>query len=259
MILNKNNGISVKKTIHCLRELLKGLRDILYPGLCLVCRNKLNALSIDGLVCLKCWGKIKKNLPPFCRTCGRTLDPDKDGAGNNPCPECLRHPLHFDRAFSPCVYQGPLKELIHQFKYQKKDYLGPLIAGFMVEFIREYRIPMDSFDLIIPMPLHPAKLREREFNQALILSDHLAGVFGGKVLNDSLIRCRHTRTQTDLKGQQRFDNVKASFAVDRPERILGKNILLIDDVMTTGATSSEAAFALKNAGAEKVFVFTLAS
>jgi len=257
VFLNKKNGIPVKEPVFYWQDLLKGLRDILYPRICLVCRNKLNALSIGDLVCLKCWGKIKKNLPPFCRICGRTLD--KDDLAGHTCSGCLKHQLHFDRAFSPCVYDGPIKELIHQFKYQKKDYLGPLIAGFMVEFIREYRIPLDSFDLVIPVPLHPARLREREFNQALILSDHLAGVFGKKVLSDNLIRCRHTRTQTDLQDQQRFTNVKASFAVNNPGAVRDKDILLIDDVMTTGATSSEAAFTLKNAGAGKVFVLTLAS
>jgi ComF family protein len=257
LLLNKRSGISVKKTGFFWQNLLRGFWDILYPKVCLVCRNKLNALSIDELVCLKCWGKIKKNIPPFCRSCGRTLD-KKDLSGHL-CSGCAKHPPHFDRAFSPCVYEGPLKELIHQFKYKKKDYLGPLIAGFMAEFIREYAIPLDSFDLIIPIPLHPARLREREFNQALILSDYIAGIFDKKVLGDNLIRCRHTRTQTDLKDQQRFINVKESFAVKNPGTIRAKNILLIDDVMTTGATSSEAAFTLKDAGAGKVFVLTLAS
>jgi len=257
LILNRKPGISVEKTGFFWQDLLKGLRDILYPRICLVCRNKINALSIGELVCFKCWGQIKKNLPPFCRICGRTLN--KDDPGKHLCSGCIKHPLHFDRAFSPCVYDGPIKELIHQFKYQKKDYLGPLIAGFMVEFIREYKIPIDSLDLVIPVPLHPARLREREFNQALILSDRIAKAYSKKVLKDNLVRCRHTRTQTDLKDQQRFNNVKASFAVRDPGTIRGKSILLIDDVMTTGATSSEAAFALKNAGADKVLVLTLAS
>lgn len=257
MILNKKRWISVKKTVSFWQGLLKGFWDILYPKICLVCREKINVLSINELVCLKCWGKIKKNLPPFCRGCGRTLD--KKDLSSPLCPGCLKHPAHFDRAFSPCVYEGPLKDLIHQFKYKKKDYLGPLIAGFMAEFIREYEIPLGSFDLIIPIPLHPARLREREFNQALILGNHIAVIFGKELAADNLIRCRKTRTQTDLNDQERFINVKESFAVKDPGAVRGKNILLIDDVMTTGATSSEAAFTLKNAGAGKVFVLTLAS
>ena len=129
----------------------------------------------------------------------------------------------------------------------------------MIEFIKEFNLPMDFLDLILPIPLHKARLREREFNQAEILSNCIASEFKKEVSNDTLRRHRATKTQTELEDNLRFLNVKGSFSVVNSEYIKGKNILLIDDVLTTGATASEAAYTLKNAGANIVFVLTLAN
>lgn len=241
-----------------LRSFINGLIDLIYPKICLVCRNKLKGVSsIDDFVCIECWTKIKRNLPPFCHYCGRHLE--KSNFTKHICPACIRKKLCFDRAFSPCVYEGTIKELIHQFKYKNRDYLGSTLSILLLEFIQEYNVPMNFIDSIIPVPLHPARLREREFNQAQILSNHIAHKFNKSVLNDTLRRMRHTQTQTELQDDQRFLNVKDCFAVTKKENIKNKNILLVDDVLTTGATSSEAAYTLKDAGANIVFVLTIAN
>jgi len=171
----------------------------------------------------------------------------------------MRRQLHFDRAFSPCVYEGITKELIHTFKYQGKDYLGATLSRLMVDFIEDYNVPIEVLDLVVPIPLHQTRLREREFNQAQILSDHITRTFNKRIAPDTLRRLRHTKTQTELETNERLLNVKGSFAVTDNAQIKGKNILLVDDVLTTGATSSEAAHALKNSGANIVFVLTLAN
>ena len=129
----------------------------------------------------------------------------------------------------------------------------------MINFIKEYSLPVNYLDFIIPMPLHKTKLREREFNQAEILSMHIAKEFNKDSISNILLRHRQTKTQTELKNKDRFLNVANSFSVDSRSDLKGKNILLIDDVLTTGATSSEAALALKKAGAQTVFVLTLAN
>jgi ComF family protein len=175
------------------------------------------------------------------------------------CPSCLKKKLHFDRAFSPCVYEGAIKELIHEFKYKNKDYLGSVLSKPMINFIEEYNLPMEYLDLIIPVPLHSTRLREREFNQAEVLSRYIALEYNKEISNDTLKRNRNTRTQTDLETNERFLNVRGSFSLTKDKNIRGKNILLIDDVLTTGATSSEAASVLKDAGAGIVFVLTLAN
>ena len=242
--------------MNMLRGFFNALADIVYPKTCLVCKDELKALTcVDNLVCMQCWGKIKRNPPPFCHCCGRHMEkPIK-----NICPACVRKQLHFDRAFSPCVYEGVLKELIHAFKYQGKDYLGHTLTRLMTEFIEEYNLPMDLLDLVIPIPLHKTRLREREFNQAQILSNHIARKFNKNVSHDSLRRLRLTKTQTELEIGERLLNVKDSFTATKNEALKGKNILLVDDVLTTGATCSEAAYALKDAGVNIVFVLTLAN
>ena len=238
-------------------RLLKGLRDIIYPKLCLACKQKLFPGSIDGFVCPGCWAKIKKNTPPFCRRCGRQLQGNV--LAKNICPGCVRRPPHFDRAFSPCAYEGVTKKLIQEFKYKKKDYLGFTLSRLLIEFIKEYALPLDLIDWVVPVPLHRTRMREREFNQARVLADYVAGEFKIEMLADNLIRQRYTKTQTDLEVQERLLNVRDSFLVKDVRSVQGKNILLVDDVLTTGATSSEAASALKKAGAGIVFVATLAN
>jgi len=137
--------------------------------------------------------------------------------------------------------------------------LGEILSKPMIEFIKEYDLPMNFIDLIIPVPLHKVRLREREFNQAEVLSEHIAREFKKELSVDALIRLRHTKTQTDLDQQKRLLNVRDSFAVADTKKIKNRNILLVDDVFTSGATASEGARALKNAGAGVVFVMTLAN
>jgi ComF family protein len=167
--------------------------------------------------------------------------------------------LHFDRAFSPCLYEGVIKELIHEFKYKGKNHLAKPLSKIITDFIKEYDFPIEYLDLIIPMPLYKTRLREREFNQAEILGRHIASEFNKDLAPDLLIRRRPTKTQAELPVDKRFLNVKESFSVVKGDVIKGKNMLIVDDVLTTGATSSEAARTLKDAGAKIVFVLTLAN
>lgn len=238
-------------------RLFKGLKDIIYPKTCLACKNKLDKQGEDEFICGHCWGKIIKNTPPFCNSCGRQLK--KDSFTKSICPKCLKAKLHFDRAFSPCVYEGVIKELIHEFKYRGKVYLGKPLSRLLIDFILEYDLPVIYLDCVIPVPLHKTRLREREFNQAQVLSQYIADAFNLTMLNDALLRYRYTKTQTELALSKRIINVADSFSVEKPEKISNKNILLVDDVMTTGATSSEAARSLKESGANIVFVMTLAN
>jgi len=246
--------------MNMLRHLLNSLLDIIYPRICLVCKKNLkNVNSLDNLVCIECWREIKRNVPPFCYHCGRHLETKE--INQNLCFSCLNKKLYFDRAFSPCIYEGVIKELIHQFKYKNKDYLGSLLSKLMIEFIQEYNLPLENLDFIVPVPLHKRRLHQRQFNQAEILSEHIAKSFNKKMLNDVLYRSRYTKTQTELEEEMRFINVEGSFTVNinKKELIKNKNILLVDDVLTTGATASWAAYALKMAGAGIVFVLTLAN
>ncbi|MCX5699434.1 MAG: ComF family protein [Candidatus Omnitrophica bacterium] len=240
-----------------LKGLFKGLKDLIYPNCCLVCKNRIQPAGQQQLICAGCWDKIEQNLPPFCASCGRHLTPE--AIEKNACPSCWKFNFYFDRAFSPCAYSGAIKKLIHEFKYSGKDYLGKPLGKLMQTFIRDYQLPIAHLDFVIPIPLHKSRQREREFNQAEILSQEVAREFDKKALTDALIRVKPTKTQTELTFQERCQNVKESFAVAKPELIKDTNLLLIDDVLTTGATSSEAAKCLKESGARKVLLLTLAS
>ncbi len=237
---------------------IHGIIDIVYPKICHACKKKIPDLSIDETICIECWAKIKKNTPPFCYSCGRKLTSHKKFLKNT-CLDCIKKPLQFDRAFSPCLYEGVIKELIHAFKYKKNDYLGIPLARLMINFIKEYNLPIQFMDLIIPIPLYKTKLREREFNQAFILSGYLGAEFNKEVSAEKLLRNKNTKTQAELKNNERFSNVEKCFSVPQKNALKNRNILLIDDVLTTGATASEAALTLKNAGANIVYVLTLAS
>jgi ComF family protein len=240
-----------------LRGLFKGLQDLIYPNCCLVCKNKVPPPDRQELICSGCWNQIEKNLPPFCASCGRHLAPE--AIEKNACPNCSKIDYFFDRAFSPCVYTGAVKKLIHEFKYAGKDYLGKPLGKLMHTFILDYRLPMEHLDFVIPIPLHKSRQREREFNQAEILSREVARKFDKQLLTNALIRVKPTKTQTGLTFQERCRNMEESFSVVKPELIKNTNLLLVDDVLTTGATSSQAARCLKESGAAKVLLLTLAS
>jgi len=239
-----------------LQDLFKGLKDLIYPNCCLICKNKIESNKEDP-VCSSCWGKIEKNLPPYCACCGRHLD--TKAIEKNTCLHCLGEKFYFDRAFSPCEYTGNIKKLIHEFKYAQKDYLGKPLGSLMNMFIKDYCLPIEYLDFIIPVPLHKSRQREREFNQAEILSHEIGKEFNKTVVTDALIRNKATKTQTDLIFQQRRKNVENSFSVVKPDLIKDKNLLLIDDVLTTAATSNQAAKSLKSAGAKIVLLMTLAN
>jgi len=248
-------GITSVKPV--LQNMVQGFVDLLYPPSCPACKKTLPRVAMETMVCLPCWSQITVNQPPFCHGCGRQMN--RRDPGKNTCSHCIKTPHAYDRAYSVCVYDGTIKTLIHEFKYNDKQYLGRPLARLLIDFIRKYDLPVGYMDYLIPVPLHSAKLREREFNQAQVLCAEVAAAFGKPVLDGNLFRYRATDTQATLEPHQRFLNVKGCFAVTEKESIKGRNFLLIDDVLTTGATASEAAGALKDSGANIVFVLTLAS
>lgn len=231
--------------------------NIIFPKTCIVCRKPLENNAIDNLLCKVCWYRIKKNTPPLCAICGRQIRGVH--IANSVCSDCNRQRFSFDRSLSPCVYEGVIRELIHKFKYQNKEHLSSLLAKLLIEFICQYRIDLDIFNLAIPIPLDIIRLREREFNQSELIARKVAGEFSLPLSCSNLWRKYHRAAQMELKEEERRENVKGCFALRNPKAVKGKNIILIDDVITTGATCSEAAAVLKTAGAGSVWVLALAN
>ena len=193
--------------------------------------------------------------PPFCERCG--LPYPGDFTTPFECANCREMELHFSSARSAVVAHNVVREVIHRYKYQRALWFEPFLADL---FLREALPALrgQDWDFIVPVPLHPVKHREREFNQAERLAAHLSAATGIPLNSKLLRRVMPTATQTLLTRQQRAANMRGAFAVRPGVRLDGERVILVDDVFTTGATTSACAEVLRAAGAGDVCVWTVA-
>jgi ComF family protein len=227
-------------------------RILLAPG-CLSCRRPLPE-PLSGPVCETCWNKVRYVTPPFCRICGDALA----SAENLPCPRCRAAPPAFDIARSAARHEGVLRDVIHAFKYQRCRYLAEPLARLMASAGREVMVGADA---VVPVPLHPLRGFSRGFNQA----DDLSCALGLPVWR-VLRRTRAGPPQAQLSGHRREVNVHGAFAIRGAgrrrraieARLRHRTVVLVDDVMTTGATLDACGQVLINAGVSSVRVLTAA-
>jgi ComF family protein len=172
---------------------------------------------------------------------------------NGRCALCESGEPNFDRIFTFGAYEGTLRKLIHIYKYGRVETLAKPFSEFLAQALPT----TERFDLVLPMPMHWRKRWERGFNQAELLARPIARRYGC-ALGSNLKKKRATAPQASLSAAERRKNLKGSFAVSRAEQLHGKHVLLVDDVLTTGATLQAAASALKNSGASRVTALTLA-
>ena len=222
------------------------------------CRTCDSSLDDDPVpfFCQRCWNHITPILSPVCPRCAHPF-PSPHALSHSPehvCGACRKRPPAYTRARTPYAYQSPLKEAIGLLKYRGKTQLAPSLA----RLIAQTTPAPTNVDAIIAVPLHPDRLREREFNQALLLAFHLGKQWNLPVLTGVLRRTKPTPPQTSLSRRERLKNLRNGFAVTTPSAIEGKTALVVDDVFTTGTTVNECAKALRKAGAEAVYVQTLA-
>ncbi len=238
-----------------LKDFFTTLVDLIYPPNCLSCKTHLSARSPKEILCPQCLKNIQYNLPPFCPKCSRPLLISKDQAR---CRNCLKNDLQFDFAWGACLYDGVLKDLIHKFKYQQKTLLRYLFADLISNFINKYNLDINQFNFIIPVPLYHANLRERGYNQAELLAIEIAERFKIELSTHNLVKVKPTRNQVDLNQKERWTNVQGAFTIKKPFELENKSILIIDDLLTTGATSSEIALELRKVNVKTIGVLTLA-
>ena len=172
---------------------------------------------------------------------------------------CRRAAPPFQRAVAYGAYDGTLRDLIHLLKYQRVRPVASLLGGLLAEALTAVQLPPSL--LVVPVPLYKRKLRDRGFNQAEEVARALVrrrSVAGIQLEASSLVRVRETASQTGLTRHQRRANLRGAFSVMRAQRIAGKSVLVVDDVMTTGTTAGECARVLLRAGARQVFVATVA-
>jgi ComF family protein len=228
--------------------------NLLYPPVCQLCQSQ-RAEARDGFVCGKCWTHVRFIRAPFCERCGLPFEGNL--TTNFVCTNCNDLELYFTSARSAVVAKSIVLEVIHRFKYSRALWFQAFLAGLLVREAAPV-LANGKWDHLIPVPLHPLKLREREFNQAALLAQPLARATQIPMNEKILRRVNPTATQTLLTRDERAANMKNAFVVRPGTRLAGKRIIVVDDVFTTGATTNACARALRAAGAAEVGVWTVA-
>jgi ComF family protein len=237
-----------------LRELLNDVSDIIFPPQCLACAEIIN-LPESRVFCPPCQEKISFITGSICPICGMPFL--ESPAGSHICGNCLTNKPYYNQARSVAGFETVIMDTIHKFKYGRRVSSGNALGSFMADFSFP-DLDFSEYSLLVPVPLHIKRLRERGFNQSLLLAKELGKKHKLPVNFSLLKRCRFTLTQTGLNRNEREKNIKGAFIVTDKKKIAGENIILIDDVYTTGATINECARVLMKAGAQRVAVLTLA-
>jgi ComF family protein len=241
--------------------LFQNFFNLLYPRFCLECNASIESgvsetafLSL-GHFCASCWKSTRRLNGPACPVCAApfpsgvalVLSPDHH------CGECREDRPAFARAITPFAYEGALIKAIQSLKYNKRNTLAAPLARLLMEGLKAVEA-----DRVMAIPLHPRRLRSREFNQSLLLAKEISKLRSLPLLIDAMTRVRETTPQVGLSKKERKENIRRAFSVARPGQIKDQRILLIDDVYTTGATLREGAKTLIRAGAKEVTVAALA-
>jgi ComF family protein len=238
--------------------LARSVFSVLFPSDCRLC--SLPLVNISSLpVCEECLASLEPIHAAQCVQCGERLMPAQLLVGDGRCHGCHEFQPDFDRAVSYGEYDGAVRGLIHLLKYDSVMPAAPILGGLLADAIRHLTLEDDCRPLLVPVPLHSSKRRERGFNQ----SERIARA-GLKHLEPHveiaavLKRHRATHSQVGLTREERIANMRDAFRVVEPPRVRGRTVIVVDDVMTTGTTVSECARVLKKAGAERVFAATVA-
>ena len=228
--------------------------NFLYPPVCQMCRSERAGVD-EGFVCAKCAAGVQFVTAPFCERCG--LPYEGEITNTFQCGNCCEMELHFRTARSAVIANQLLLEIIHAYKYRRALCFEPFLATLLIREAAPI-LRQEKWDLIVPVPLHPVKQRQREFNQAERLAHCLSRATKIPVNKNLLRRVESTRTQTMLSRPQRAENVQRAFAMRPGKKLNGEKIILLDDVLTTGATTSACAKILSDAGAGEICVWTAA-
>ncbi|WP_089173663.1 ComF family protein [Bosea sp. AS-1] len=246
------SGVALRPVRLALRAGLRNLVALVYPPVCVACRA---ATGEAQALCAHCWGEIGFIERPYCERLGTPFAVDL-GPGLL-SPAAIANPPVFARARAVCRFDGVARELVHRLKYGDRAELAITLGRMMVQAGHEL---IAEADLVVPVPLHRARLWSRRFNQAALLAGTVARLTARPYAPAGLVRVRHTRRQVGLSRAQRANNLQGAFQVPENARpqLEGRRILLVDDVLTTGATANAAARALLRGGARQVDLLTFA-
>src|SRR6266545_3028567 len=233
-------------------EGLGAIASLLYPPACTICSGM---VAPGEYLCEECGAKAIRIAPPFCAKCSEPFE----GAITSTftCANCAHRTIHFDAAVAAYRGRGIVRDVIHEFKYNRQIHLRHVVARWLRAALDDERLRDYEFDVVVPVPLHPARQRERGFNQASLLAQ-LLSAHTSIPCKPVLKRIRYTTTQTALDRSERMENLHNAFRLRKNADVRGLRVLLIDDVLTTGSTLSECARVLKRVGARSVHAATAA-
>jgi len=224
--------------------------NILFPRRCVLCGENLLADALPDL-CGRCSQTLRINDSASCRLCGKSIDGSLADAGIVKCGRCRIKEPPLEAAVFGLRYEGTARELIHKFKFGGRERLAAGIAHLLCARLHR-SVEMDGMDMVIPVPLHIGRLYSRGYNQSYLIAREVGRVFSLPVEAAAIFRRRATPAQWAQSRAQRFVNMKNAFGPRKTSAISGKRLLLVDDIMTTGATMFEAARLLKKFGAAAV-------
>jgi ComF family protein len=236
------------------RHGLEAFLCLVYPEVCALCRKNPAGVK-EGFVCGLCRSSVLRVLPPFCERCG--LPPSGKVSSQHACAHCRDARPPFESARADLVAKGPVLEVLHRFKYRGELWFEPFLRDALLSAAVPALSP-DSWAGLVPVPLHPVKEREREFNQAEILGRPLARALGIPMERRLVRRSLPTVTQTRLSREERAENMRDAFQPHPSARRIQGDWIVVDDVFTTGATSGAVARVLLGLGARKVVVWSVA-
>lgn len=245
-----------------IERLIDRALEFLFPSniYCIACGNLIDNQRPYAL-CDKCVEEIKWITDNSCTVCGKDLGHISSKSGNQKiCFECMEVKHIFDKGFSCATYEGPVKEILSDFKYKAKPYYAQKIVDAMCDKAESFMGEL-NVDIIIPIPMHPKKLKDRGYNQSQLLAKGFSNFFNIRLEEEILIKTRLTASMSSLSSTERRINLHNTLAIgyNRENEVKNKSILLVDDVYTTGSTADACAEVLKENGAKEVNIFTFAS
>ena len=238
--------------LRIIKKIFNIFLEILYPYRCPSCKK---IVHTNYVFCLDCWKKLRFIKKPICNICGDIFQFSINNIAL--CGKCLKEKPIYDKALSCFVYNKTISKAIFEFKFYQKTFLSKFFAKFIIINIKEI---IDDIDYIVPIPMNIKRLRWRGFNQSLLLVKSVAKLINKPFISNLIIKTKHTKAQAKLKNKERKVNLNSVFKINKRylELVKNKNILIVDDVITTGTTVNKCSKVLKEAGVNKVYITSIA-
>lgn len=236
-----------------LTKISETILNLFFPPRCAFCSEIINWIPMPKhMLCEECLSKISFINMKACKYCGKQLKTDTGRV----CPQCTGG-KYYSEVFSSCEYSGLIRDKLLEYKFKGNKQLYKVFASFIIDKLKMTN--QAGFDIIISVPLHLSKLEERGYNQSELIAKEIAQYFSISLSINNLVKSKQTESQSKLDKKGRGINVKGAFCISDNHEVIGKRVLLVDDIITTGTTVNECSKVLLQAGAEEVYVVTVAT